>query len=225
MFKKLWYKIQFWFVATTFYNWLMETLPFLRFTTYYALPDNLKFLQWGALERKGYKHLEPGDLIFTIDNKKVTSKIIGSATKDVGGYQPYFVPSHIALCIAKDRDLDFEIAEMTHLDYTKSTWEDVCRESTRVVIARCTAWDKDYISNTIIPMATSPCFQRKKYDRKFQLSQDKLACSELPYHADIEKRAQVDLSPVIGNQPYITPVGWILGKNIEIIWDSDLETL
>ena len=189
------------------------------------MPDNKKFQQWGALERKGYEHLEPGYLIFTIDDKKFTSKVIGSATKEIGGEKPYFMPSHVALCVAKGRDLSWEISEMTHLNYTKSTWEDVCRQSTRVVIARCTDWDDEYVDNTIIPMATSPCFQNKLYDNKFQMSLNKLACSELPYHADLERRAKIDLSPVIGNQPYITPVGWVLGENIEIIWDSDMESI
>jgi hypothetical protein len=224
MFKKLWYSLQIWFVGTKFYEWaVLEVIPFIRFTTYYALPDNKKFIQWGALERKGYKFLKPGYLIFTIDNKKLTAKVIGKATADSAEVKPYFIPSHAALCIAKDRDTDFEIAEMTHHDYTRSTWEDVCREATRVVIARCTDWDETYVNNTIIPMALS--FKNKKYDNKFQMSLETLACSELPYHADIERRAKIDLKPVVGNKPYITPVGWVLGKNIEIVWDSDLESV
>lgn len=226
MLKKLWYKIQFWFVSTKVYDFLMaKVFPFIRFSMYYALPDNKDFIHWGVLERRGYKYLEPGDLIFTVDSKKFTSKVIGAATKEIGGEQPYMMPSHVALCIGKGRSLEWEISEMTHHNYTKSTWEDVCRESTRVVIARCTDWDETYVNNTIIPMAISPCFQRKLYDNKFQMSLDKLACSELPYHADLERRAKIDLSPVIGNQPYITPVGWVLGENIKIIWDSNMESI
>lgn len=202
------------------YLWSMKNLiPFIRFTTFYAEPDNKNFQQWGALENRGYPHLQAGDLIFAYDSKKLTSRIIGSATKELGGHQPYFMPSHVALCVAKGGD--FEIAEMTHHDYTKSTWTDVCRESTRIVIGRCTAWDKTYVDNTIVPMALS--FTKKKYDDAFVMGSESLACSELPYFADLEKRAEVDLKPVVGTTPYITPVGWVLGKNIEIIWDSNLE--
>lgn len=222
MFKKLWYTILFKIIRSSTYNWIMKkVIPFIRFSTYYALPDNKSFIQWGSLERRGYKHLKAGDLVFTIDNKKLASKIIGSATKNVGGKEPYFMPSHVALCI--DVGSEFEIAEMTHHDYTKSTWNDVCREATRVVIGRCKDWDQEYINNTIIPMALS--FKNKKYDNAFVMNVDSLACSELPYFADLEKRAQVNLQPVIGDQPYITPVGWVLGKNIEIIWDSNLESI
>jgi hypothetical protein len=220
MFKKLKYSFLIWLLRTKPYNWSMKHLfPFIRFTTYYAEPDNKAFKQWGALENRGLPYLIKGDLIFAYDSVKFTSKVIGSATKEVGGHHPYFMPSHIALFV--DQNSDFQIAEMTHHDYTKSTWSDVCRQSTRVVIGRCTAWDPTYVNNTIVPMALS--FKNKEYDNSFELSLEKMACSELPYHADLEKRAQVDISPVIGDKPYITPVGWILGKNIEIIWDSNLE--
>lgn len=222
MFKKLWYQFLFWLTGTRIYLWSMKNLiPYIRFSLYYALPENKIFPQWGALEKRGRKYLKPGDLIFTIDNKKFSSKVIGAATEKVGKKIPYFMPSHIALCI--DVGSDFEIAEMTHLDYTKSTWEDVTRGSTRVVIGRCKDWDDNYVQNTIIPMAKS--FKNKKYDDRFEMGEGSLACSELPYFADLERRAQVDLSPVIGNKPYITPVGWILAKNVKIIWDSNLETL
>ena len=222
MLKKIWYHFLFWLTSTRLYLWSMKNLiPYIRFSLYYALPENKNFSQWGALEKRGYKYLKPGDLIFTIDNKKFSSKVIGLATEKEGKKSPYFLPSHVALCV--DVGSDFEVAEMTHLDYTKSTWQDVTRGSTRVVIARCKDWDETYVQNTIIPMAKS--FKNKKYDDRFEMGQGSLACSELPYFADLERRAKVNLSPVIGNKPYITPVGWILGKNIEIIWDSNLETL
>ncbi len=222
MLKKIWYHFLFWLTGTRLYLWSMKNLiPYIRFSLYYALPENKNFSQWGVLEKRGYKYLKPGDLIFTIDNKKFSSKVIGLATEKVGKKSPYFMPSHVALCV--DVGSDFEVAEMTHLDYTKSTWQDVTRGSTRVVIARCKDWDETYVQNTIIPMAKS--FKNKKYDDRFEMGQGSLACSELPYFADLERRAKVNLSPIIGNKPYITPVGWILGKNIEIIWDSNLETL
>lgn len=222
MFKKIWYSFLFLLVRSKPYIWLMKNvIPFIRFTMYYALPDNKNFLQWGALENRGYQYLQPGHIILCVDSKKLTSRIIGSATKEVGGHTPYFMPSHAALCVAKGGD--FEVAEMTHHDYTRSTWTDVCREATRVVIVRCKDWDETYIKNTIIPMALS--FSNKKYDNAFVMGIDSLACSELPYFADLERRAKVSLQPVVGDQPYITPVGWVLGGNIEVVWDSNLESI
>lgn len=222
MFKKLKYSFLVWLMRTKPYLWSMKHLiPFIRFTTYYALPDNKAFQQWGALANRGYLQLRPGDLILAVDSQKLTSKIIGAATKEVGGHVPYFMPSHVALCVAKGGD--FEVAEMTHHDYTKSTWSDVCSQATRIVIGRIKDWDEVYVNNTIIPMALS--FTNKKYDDAFVMGVDSLACSELPYFADLENRAKVDLSPVVGDNPYITPVGWMLAKNVKVIWDSNLETL
>lgn len=221
MFKKIWYKFLFWLVTTKVFDFLMlKVIPFIRFSVYYAIPENKQFIKWGALERRGYKQLQAGDIILCIDNKKFSSRVIGAATKNISGKEPYFMPSHVALCVGLGTE--FEIAEMTHHNYTKSTWEDVCRESTRVVIARCKDWDKEYVNDTIIPMAKS--FKNKKYDNRFEMSTDKLACSELPYHADLERRAKLNLEPVIGDRQYITPVGWILGENIEIVWDSNMES-
>jgi hypothetical protein len=220
MFKKLWYHFQFWLTGWKSYGWLMkQVIPYIRFTTYYALPSNEAFEQWGALERQGYAALRPGDLIFTVDEFKLSSRVIGNATVKLGDKKPYFVPSHVAVCLFKDRDTAFEIAEMTHLDYTRSTWEDVVRQSTRVVIARCSGWDNHYVAQVVIPTALS--FQDRKYDDRFQMGADTLACSELIYFADAQQRLKVSLKPLIGDRPYITPVGLILGENLTIIWDSN----
>jgi hypothetical protein len=125
----------------------------------------------------------------------------------------------VALCVKKDPFVPFEIVEMTHLDYTHSTWEDITRQSTRVVIARCKDWSTEYIEQVLIPSAMS--FQDRKYDDRFQMGAETLACSELIYFSDVAGKLDVSLKPIIGGKPYITPVGLILGKNIEIIWDSD----
>ena len=220
MIKKLWHQFQFWLTGWESYSWLMKhVIPYIRFTTYYALPSNERFEQWGPLERDAYTYLRPGDLIFTVDEFKLSSKVIGNATVKLGDKKPYFVPSHVALCLFKNRNSSFEIAEMTHLDYTQSTWEDVVRQSTRVVIARCKDWDDGYVSSVVVPTALS--FQDRKYDDRFQMGTATLACSELIYFADPENRLKVNLRPLIGSKPYITPVGLILGENLTIVWDSN----
>lgn len=222
MFKKLWYEFEFWLTGTWLYDFYMRKIgPVLRLTTDYSRPDNKNYHQWGALERKGYIYLQKGDIIFALDNKKVVAKIIGQATKDLGGKKPLFVPAHAALCIAKDRNSGFEIAEMTMRGFTKSTWEDVTREATRIVIGRCDKWDDDYIEEKMIPKVMT--FTEKKYDKRFQMGEDTLACSELVYHADVEHRLEADIEPLIGTNPYITPVGLLLAPNLKIVWDSDAE--
>lgn len=222
MFKKLWYQFQFWLTGTKVYHFYMKRIgPVLRLTTDYARPDNKRFHQWGALERKGYVYLQKGDIILAIDNKKVVAKVIGNATKDLGKVKPLFVPSHAALCINKDKTSPFEIAEMTMRGFTKSTWEDVTREATRIVIARCNDWTEDYIDEVVIPKIMT--FINRKYDERFQMGEETLACSEMVYHGDVEHRLQADVAPLIGDNPYITPVGLLLAPNIKIIWDSDAE--
>ena len=219
-FKKLWYRFQFWLTGWKIYGWMMKYIvPYIRFSTYYALPTNRNFIQWGAVERDGYRHLAAGDIILAVDEFKFSSMVIGHATAQFAQKTPLFIPSHAALCIAKNRNSDFEIAEMTHHNYTRSTWEDVTRTSTRVVIIRCKDWDETYIRDVVIPTALS--FHNRKYDDRFQMGTATLACSELVYFADAQKRLRVDLQPVIGNKPYITPVGLMLAENIEVIWDSD----
>lgn len=222
--KKLWYEFQFWLTGTALYHFYMKNIgPVLRLTTDYARPDNKKFHQWGALERKGYIYLQPGDIILAIDNKKVVAKIIGNATKDLGDVKPLFVPSHAALCVNKDKTSPFEIAEMTMRGFTKSTWEDVTREATRIVIARCPEWDDNYIEDKVIPKVMT--FVNKKYDERFQMGEETLACSEMVYHADVEHRLKADVEPLIGTNPYITPVGLLIAPNLKIIWDSDAELI
>lgn len=214
-------QVKAWLFSQKWYrDLLMKIMPKLRLSTYYSEPNNENYKRWGALCRKGYKHLQPGDIILTLDNKKIASMIISKATADKDGGKE-FVPSHAALCVAKDPESSFEVAEMTHHDFTESTWEDVCYESTRVVIIRCIDWDEDYIKNQVIPTCLS--FDDKKYDIEFQQGKEELICSELVYFSDPERRLDVDLDPVIGFDPYISPMGLLNGRNIEVIWDSKQE--
>jgi hypothetical protein len=218
--KKLKMEIIFWIIKQKWYQWLMiNVVPFLRFSTYYALPSNNEFLKWGSLCRRGYKHLQPGDIILTVDDKKLGSMVIGGATADHVG-ETNFIPSHAALCVGKGED--FEVAEMTHHHFTESAWEDVCFESTRVVILRCKAFDEHYIKEVLIPTCKS--FKDKKYDVTFSMGIETLICSELVYFADKERRLIVNLDPILGFKPYISPLGLYKAKNCFVVWDSDEET-
>lgn len=184
------------------YYWLlMNVIPFIRFTVYYTSLRGWKY-------QAGYKLLQPGDYICVIDRKKLTSFLIPGEI------------SHAGLCLAKG--VPWEISEMTHHNYTKSTFFDMCKEADRVVICRCPAWDSKYINDVIIPNAKS--FEDASYDVGFELGVKTLYCSELVYQADSERRLQVSLEDLAGiGRPYISPTGLLKAKNIEIVWDSDKE--
>lgn len=232
------------FMRTKLYNWLVkDVIPYIRWSTYYALPSNPNFLKWGALAHRGYQHLQVGDIILTVDDKKLTTKFITAAT--ASDKKLDFVPSHAAICVSKDKK--FEVAEMTHTDFTKSTWGDVCYESTRVLIIRIKSWSPEYISGM---MTLIPYLEDTGYDRLFKMGIESLSCSELPYAMDsawnyalnnnlpapvaIDKlkemdklpkaRVNVDLEPVVGDEEYISPLGWFLSSDAEIIWDSEYES-
>lgn len=186
-------------MQSDFYYWaVMKVVPYVRFSTYYTSLRGWRYL-------RGYKTIENGDIICVIDTKKLTT---------------YLIPgmfSHAALVVEKGAE--WEISEMTHRNYTKSTFFDICKEADRVVVLRCNDWDLDYIKNTVIPNARA--MDGAKYDVSFELGVKMLYCSELVYLSDSERRLKVDLSDLIGlGQPYISPDGLYYAKNVTVVWDS-----
>ena len=200
MLKKLKSKFILWLMDTYFYNYiLIHIIPYIRFTTYYTSLRGWKY-------HLGYKLLEKGDIVLTQDKKKLTSIVIGGEF------------SHAALCVSKDGI--FEVAEMTHTDFTKSCFFDLCKEADKVAIIRCKDWDKEYTKIVI-----KECLKQEdaKYDTKFQFGVKSLYCSELVYLSDIERRLKVSLDDLVGiGRPYISPFGLYKAENIKIIWESSL---
>lgn len=148
--------------------------------------------------------LRPGDIILTDDKWKLTSMLIPGSW------------SHAALCVAKDDD--FEVAEMTHVNFTKSTFYDICSEATRVAILRCNDWDPVYAEKVI-----QACLQFSgvQYDVAFMPGPKALYCSELVYESDFERRLKVDTSDLAGiGIEYVSPDDLWEAGNIEVIWDS-----
>lgn len=195
-------RILVWFMNTRAYSWLLKhVIPYIRFTTYYT---SLR----GAKYKAGYAKLRPGHIILTLDRKKLTSMLIP------GGF------AHAALCLNKSVG-SYEIAEMTHTDYTKSYFFDICKEADRVVILKCTAWDAEYTKKVIAKCRT---FEGAVYDVQFAFGVKALYCSELIYQADFERRLQVNLEDLAGlGREYISPTGLFNAKNVRIVWDSDEE--
>ena len=199
--KKLLKKALLWFMQSSIYTYLVKNvIPYIRFTTYYTSLRGWKY-------QRGYKILQPGDILLTLDRKKLTTLIIPGEV------------SHAALCV--DKDCEWEISEMTHTDYTHSTFFDLCKESDRVLILRCKDWD-DIYTQSVIDRCRS--FDGVSYDVAFQMGVKTLYCSELVYESDHERRLQVSTEDLAGvGTPYISPAGLLHAENCDIVWDSDLE--
>lgn len=190
---------------TKLWYWLlMKVIPYIRFTTYYT-----SFRGWKY--KRGYAKLEPGHILLCIDKNKLTTKLIGGEF------------THAALCVGKGEDSEYEIAEMTHSDFTRSQFYDIARESTRVIIGKCNKWDAKYIKEVIKKCKS---FSDAKYDVHFKMGVKQLACSELVFHADFEHRLEAKLDDVAGlGIEYISPTGLFKSPHFEIVWDSDDEEL
>lgn len=194
-------KLLLWFMQTDFYEFLLlKVIPFIRFSTYYT---SLRGNQYHA----GYAHVRRGDIILTYDKHKLTTTLIPGEF------------SHAALVVGDCRNgEEFEIVEMTHKDYTKSSFFDVCKESDRVVILRCVDWDQEYVGK-VIDKALS--FKGAKYDTLFDFNVKALYCSELIYQADVEHRLDVDITDFAGlGREYLSPDGLYRAKNVAVVWDS-----
>ena len=192
-------KLILWIMQTRLYAWLLiKVIPYIRFTCYYT---SLKGYQY----QKGYKKLSKGDIVLTVDKKKLTSMLIPGTW------------THAALCVGKGSA--WELSEMTHENYRKSTFFDICKEADRVCILRCKDWTRRYIARVVDRCKT---FENVPYDMSFMLGVKALYCSELIFMSDIEGRLKVDLSDLAGlGREYISPDGLYLAENVKVIWDSD----
>lgn len=186
-------------METRIYAWVMDKIPFIRFSTYYSSLH-------GKTYREGYDMLRPGDILLTKDKWKLTSFLI-----------PGEFP-HAALCVRKSPQEGFEVAEMTRVGYRMSEFFDLCHEADHVLILRCLAWDDEYVKKVV---ETGLSYEGTDYDIAFELGVKSLYCSELIVASDPEKRLQVSYDDFIGlGRPYISPTGLLRAKNIEVVWDS-----
>lgn len=190
-------------MQTKFYSWLvLGVIPYIRLTTYYTSLRGWKF-------HRGYKLLLPGHILLTIDRKKLTTFLVSGEF------------THAALCVANNEE--FEVAEMTHHHFTRSHFFDICKESDRVVILRCTKFDDSY-TKAVIERCLS--YKDATYDTGFELGVKSLYCSELVYQSDFERRLDADLSDIAGlGRLYISPDGIFKSPHVEVVWDSDKEIL
>ena len=186
-------------MQTNFYAWLVKkVIPYIRFTTYYTSMR-------GRVYHKIYDAIQPGHIILTIDKRKLTTFLIP------GDW------AHAAVCVSKDKE--FEVAEMTHTDYTKSTVSDVCYEADRVVVLECTEFTDEYRQAFINRVRS---FDGVPYDDQFELGIKALSCSELVWAGDVDNRIGASLEDIAGiGRPYISPTGIFNAKNVRILIDSN----
>lgn len=196
-------KFLLWLMQTSFYSWLLlRIVPFIRVSTYYTSMRGWKY-------RRGYRLLQTGDILLAVDRKKLTTMLIGGEF------------THAALCVSCGSE--WEVSEMEHLGYVKSTFFDICKEADRVVILRCTDFDDAYIAKLVDKCKS---FDGYGYDVEFNMNSGipVLYCSGMVYESDFEHRLQVSLEDLAGiGRPYISPTGIFHAKNGKVIWDSDTE--
>ena len=189
-----------WIMETWVYLWVAEHIvPYIRFRMYYT---DIR----GDRYKQGYQLLQPGDIILAGDKWKLTTLMIGGEW------------CHAALCVAKGDDVEYEIAEMTHMNYTKSHFYDVCREADEFCILRCTVWDQDYINDILIPTCKS--FEHARYDYAFTYGLVTLYCSELVVASDIESRLTVDTSVQSLGREHVSPTNLWESPDVRVIYSS-----
>ena len=198
--KSLYRKMVSWVMQTQVYKYLLKyVIPYIRFTTYYT---SLRGKKYHSL----YEKLKAGDVILTIDKKKLTTMLIPGEF------------SHAAMCVSLDKN--WEVSEMTHDDYTKSCFFDICKESDRVVIMRCKKITGEQLTKAIEKCKS---LEDATYDAEFSLGIKELYCIELVYQAYENNLLHADLEDFVGlGKPYISPDGLYRAKNLEVVIDSDL---
>lgn len=198
--RKTYGKIIMWIMKRKLYFFfLRRVVPFIRFSMSYT---KLKGWQYHKL----YSILEPGDIIVTIDRKKLTSLLIPGEF------------SHAAMCVSKDGI--WEVSEMTHTDYTKSCFFDICKESDRVVILGLKDATPSEQGGAI---AVCKSLQQVKYDMRFLLGIEALYCSELCLVCWGNEKLKADTSDFAGiGQPYVTPTDLYEAEGVYVKADTRL---
>lgn len=197
------------FMQSRVYTWfLMHVVPYIRFSMYYTKFPGREFY-------KAYELLKPGHFLVSKDKKKLTTMLIGGEW------------THAAFCVSKDKI--FEIAEMTHKNYTKSTFFDFCKENDEIAIYEILDGFGKPVSQAYVEEMIRQCltYDESLYDGEFKIEAGAslkipaLYCSELVYRSDYQKKMGASLADKAGlGRPYISPTGLTKAKNVRCIYDS-----
>lgn len=170
----------------------------------------LPFLRWpkGIPEEKREiirQQVMPGDIILTKTKRSLAAQLIP------GDWD------HALIFTMKDRT--HHIAEMIAPGFNEDTLEYVLNDCDQLCILRPKdQWPPVYIIK-FLKKALS--FKGAKYDQSFDLGIKSLYCSELIYHADIDKRLKFNLEDLAGlGRPYLSPMGIYNCVDLEKIYVS-----
>lgn len=179
---------------------ILNIIPYIRFSFYYTSLKGWKY-------QRGYNLLEPGHFILSDDRWKFTSILIPGMW------------THASFCV--DKYSEFEIAEMTHENFTHSTFYDICQQATRVQICDCYDWYKKYKEEMIKKCYS---YENTPYDVSAERGDSALYCSELIGSLDYKNLLQADYSDALGlGMPYLSPTDLSIAKRKKLIWDSAYE--
>ncbi len=187
-----------WLMSTKFYkHLLLKIIPYIRFTTYYTKMTGKKY-------NVIYNIIEEGDIILTIDHKKLTTILIPGEF------------SHAGMVVSKDGE--WETSEMTHNHYDRTCIFDMAKSSDRIVVMR------PQLPLSVITKAIKKCksLDGADYDTSFSLGIEALYCSELVYESYENNVLGVDVSDLLGmGKPYISPSGLYTAKNLRVVLDTN----
>ena len=183
------------------YAWIMWWIVCrLRFSCCHTSMTSAKY-------RQGLAKLERGDIVLTRDNRALSTWLVpGTHT-------------HALLCVDNLLAMVGPVcAEMTHEGYGEIDFAEACFHASRVVILRCQDFDRDYAERVATKCRS---FKGTPYDTQFDLDDDEVYCSELPYHCDFERRLQVVPSRAWGTGQKVIKPDDLSASNVEVVYDSD----
>ncbi len=182
------------------YAWLMWWVVCrLRFSLCHTSMTSEKYIE-------GDSQIQDGDVVLATDNRALSTLCVpGTHT-------------HALLCIGQSPHGVMMCAEMTHTGYGEVAFAQACFHASRVVILRCPDFDSVYVRSVV---RACRVFKGTPYDTQFDLDDDEVYCSELPYHCDFERRLQVVPSRAWGTGQKVIKPDDLAAANVEVIYDSD----
>lgn len=177
---------------------VLKVLPKIRFSTGYGL---VEYAAFNAIATKA----EPGDLIFSVDNSKLTSILIPGKWSHVG--------------IVVDNGINGpKIVEAVPPAVRSTTLFDFCRTADEVMLMRPGLDLKSkYWACTVAKMRLGTA-----YDAEFTIGPKALYCAELiadAYYVAENMGMTFDWSDLLGlGYPYLTPDGVADGKPMSVVY-------
>ena len=211
--RSCWVRVGVWLLGWWVYRWLARwVVPRVRFSTYYPRLTGRQY-------HRGYQVVQPGDILLSRDDWKLSTWIIPGVFPHVGLCVGHRYKAAWGVARAASGVIG-EVVEAVAAGVQLVDFYDFCRESDRVVILRCRDWDEGYVLSQVLPRALGAV--GRPYDNEFAFGPKALYCSEVPLHCDPEGRAKVKTRDLIGlGRRYVVAEDWLKARNVEVVWDSE----